>query len=310
MLRKMLAYFNSLETIVPKKQIDRRVVRQLLEKNLPGTARDYTFTVDTTTLDHLELFQLIVKYNEIITVPKRINFLSKKTTCSNEAELAALEREFWHKASNFRLVINKCSNCTAELLNTTTCAACFNDDKRFGNSYADMTRTNFNSKYLYLRKQHFYEGFIQFQGRNPIKIEDDLLVRLRAEFAKNSRVNITKYDILKWLKDMNASKYYECIHFLYSTLTNIPCPNLDALEISILADFDTFLVEYSKVLASSPRKNFINVQFILYQLLSRYHFPCKQDDFILPRTIEIKKVYDRLCGEIFKNLRWSYQPFQ
>ena len=306
----MLAHFNSLETIVLKKYIQKDVYQALIAQNLAGTAYDYAFCIDTTSLDHLELFQLITKFNEIIRVPERVNFVSKKITYSNESALNALEREFWHKASNFRLDINKCSNCKSELMGATTCGSCYYDDKRFSNSYADMTRTNFNSKYLYLRKQHFYEGFVQFQGKNPIKIDKDVLARLKTIYANNAGVTITKYDILKWLKDMNASKYYECIHLLYSILTNIPCPNLDSLETRVLVDFDTFLAEYTKVLANSMRKNFINVQFILFQLLSRYHFQCKQEDFILPRTIEIKKIYDRLCGEIFKNLCWNYQPFQ
>ena len=114
---------------------------------------------------------------------------------------------------------------------------------------------------------------------------------------------------MKWLKDLNANKHYENIHLIHSIITGIPCVTFGTLEPILLDDFEKFLYYYDKKFIDSlVRKNFINVQYILFQLLKRHHFNCHSEDFVLPKTLEIKKSYDTICGEIFKILKWNYYP--
>ena len=306
----MQTYYNQLVN-KPRKiaQIDEQLYNQLTAK-FPGTAADYKFS---TRPQHdfliLELHSIISEYIKLVAVPKRVNFQTGKIISTNEKQKDDLEHKFWLKTTDYTIEKNTCSNC-GNLKLGATCQNCFFEPQSYGKSYSDMLRTNFNTKYSYFRRQHFYDCIIQYQGLQPAHLDNETLAKLQKLWDSNKHSKITKHNLMKWLKDINTIKNYENIHLIYSILSGIPCPNIAHLETELLEDFDKFLVEYNKIFkefdTKKTRKNFINIQFVLYQLLSRRNFSCKQEDFLIPKTIEIRKLYDDICGKIFKVLEWNY----
>ena len=57
------------------------------------------------------------------------------------------------------------------------------------------------------------------------------------------------------------------------------------------------------------RKNFINTQYVLYQLLLRHKHSCKKEDFIILKTIDRKYFHDEICKSLFEHLGWNFSPF-
>ena len=55
------------------------------------------------------------------------------------------------------------------------------------------------------------------------------------------------------------------------------------------------------------RKNFINTQYVLYQLLRKYNFPCKSSDFNILKTVERKTFHDDICRQLFNELKWNFK---
>ena len=297
----------------PNKTVDNSLYKKIINCGFEGLANDYlkkscaNYEIEFMCL---ELFQIISKYTQLINTPVKVDFITRKKANPVSKEIEELEHAFWLKSVNYHAHKEKCSNCETYLKSgIKTCPACFTDNVGFTMSYSDMTRTNVNVKYSYFRKSHFYECLIQFQGKQSVNVNPDIISKLKRTYQQNKNMQITKLNIMKWLKDINASHHYEDIHLIYSIITDIPCPNLDEYESRLMKDFDIFLTEYNNFFSKGnfkTRKNFINIQYVLYQLLMRHNFPCKQDDFILPRTAEIKKYYDSLCKEIFNELKWNH----
>jgi hypothetical protein len=296
---------------------DPHLYNLLLSAGLRGAARDYRLATRQSpslrAFACMRLGKIVDAMQVYLRTPKRVNFRTGVCTDVYSKEMRDLERLFWHRAHNFHTSHDTCTNCGAALEAAQSCQVCFTDTKVFGNSYADVSRTNYTSKYLYFRRHHFYECLILFQGKHPANIDEKIILRLKKQTAR-CRGPITKAAIVAWLKEMNLTKHYEQVHLLYSILTNIPCPSLAHLEQVLVQDFDSFLCEYTKICAEDGsvkvRKNFINIQYVLFHFLSRHQFACSQEDFILPRTHEIRKFYDNICAKIFKNLGWNFNALK
>jgi hypothetical protein len=72
-----------------------------------------------------------------------------------------------------------------------------------------------------------------------------------------------------------------------------------------MEDFDTLIEKYDTKYKNAPnhkRKNFINIQCILYQLLLRHGYKCKRSDFNILKTIDKKYIHDDIIHELFKEL--------
>jgi hypothetical protein len=64
---------------------------------------------------------------------------------------------------------------------------------------------------------------------------------------------------------------------------------------------------YDKKYKNSERKNFINTQYVLYQLLRRHKYPCRKEDFNILKTIDRKYYHDTICADLFMALGWNFQ---
>ena len=88
--------------------------------------------------------------------------------------------------------------------------------------------------------------------------------------------------------------------------------NISHLEAKLLHDFDKLTELYDKVYKSGPqqieRRNFINTQYVLYQLLLRHKHPCKKDSFTILKTIDRQSFHDDVCKKLFTLLGWNHFP--
>lgn len=230
--------------------------------------------------------------------------------------------------------VNICEDCNIDLNETNqsnlVCPDCGREYPYFyqdGNNpsnhteqfcYKDLSRINTNIKYSYVRQTHFKDTIKQFQGKQNKYIQPSVYEVLKKAFAdvgldeqvKGKFTKITKDHIKMFLQENSLYKYYEDINLIYSELTGIPCPNISDYEKVLIEDFDSLVVAYDTVISSNSerynRSNFLNSYYILYQLLKRRGYHCKESDFPLIKTIDRKIEHDEIYEECCKLLGWFY----
>lgn len=189
-------------------------------------------------------------------------------------------------------------------------------------SYKDIDRVNISSKYTYDRRVHFRDCINQFQGKQNASIDQKVYNDLIEQFLLHDLIpanykdipkeiafaKITKEHVMLFLKETKHSKHYEDIVLIHATLTGKPTPDISHLENILLHDFDILTDVYDKKYKSIERKNFINTQYVLYQLLRRHKYPCKKEDFNILKTVDRKYYHDSLCTELFQQLGWNLHP--
>lgn len=187
-------------------------------------------------------------------------------------------------------------------------------------SYKDIDRVNISSKYTYDRRTHFRDCINQFQGKQnasiPKSVYDDLIQQFVSHgvIPKNyssipkeeAFKNVSKEHILLFLKEIKQTKHYEDIVLIHHQLTGKPTPDISYLENKLLNDFDLLVDTYDKKYKNSERKNFINTQYVLFQLLRRHRYPCKKEDFNMLKTVDRKYFHDQICSELFEDIGWSF----
>ena len=221
---------------------------------------------------------------------------------------------------------NNCNNTTNfEIIenNIYICLECYSQQESmlYSTSYKDIDRVNIYTKYTYDRKVHFRDCFNQYQGKQNCTINDDVYKNLEIQFenhhllignkntCKNERFrNITKEHIIIFLKELNYTKHYENINLIHYNLTGIKPDDISHLEDILLQDFDQLTILYDKIFKQElkiERKNFINTQYVLYQLLRRHHHNCSKEDFSILKTIDRKAFHDAICQNLFTRLGWN-----
>ena len=322
---------NSLET-VKKDSIKRELLfaKKTLEKDIENYTKreDYNFYV-------LKTLSLIEEYKKILNTPKKLNFMGKRTKKNKQKII--IEKEYLKIASTYiNLKLDekksniKCLNCkngkNFEIINHNTyiCTNCYSQQNimKHNSSYNDIDRVNISAKYMYDRKVHFRDCIKQYQGKQnstiPQKIYDELEEQfilhhiLLGDKSTNKKIrfkNLTKNHILLFLKVLGHSNHYENVNLIHYTFTGIKPDNISHLEDKLLDDFDKLTELYDKKFKHIKRKNFINTQYVLYQLLRRHKHKCKKEEFIILKTIDRKFFHDEVCKQLFQILGWNHTPF-
>ena len=214
------------------------------------------------------------------------------------------------------------------------CALCSTEQCLISNtsSFSDVGRVNMASKYTYNRKVHFRDCIIQYQGKQKTHIPEEIYTILEVKLIERKIISphcanerSKKYekvtraillDILKELESKDIKKFYDDIVLIHHTLTGQPCDNIEYLEDALLDDFDKLTETYDNLYIDrhndekdtkpTKRKNFINAQFVLYQLLRKHGHPCNEMDFLTLKTSERKRFHHTICKELFSILGWKY----
>lgn len=198
------------------------------------------------------------------------------------------------------------------------CAICSTEQSLISNisSFSDVGRVNMASKYTYNRKVHFRDCIIQYQGKQKTNIPEEIYTIIETKLIEKGIVveNATRVMVLDILKELNSKdikKYYDDIVLIHHNLTGQPCDNIEYLEDALLEDFDKLTETYDNLYTNDDdvevckRKNFINSQFVLYQLLKKHGHPCNEMDFFL-KISERKRFHHTICKKLFNHLNWKY----
>lgn len=291
----------------------------------------------------METATIISKYTGELRKPKIVSFMGiaeeKSTVCyeliKKYLQIVAKYDESKVPSISCEIIDNACKSCgkgAASSLDLDGFSVCVDCGKEVAagassSSYKDAERVNVGSKYTYDKRVHFRDCLNQFQGRQnatiPKKVYDalevqfdlhGLLVKTDNKLEKFSK--ITKQHILLFLKETGYNKHYEDAVLIHYSLTGNKPPDLTHMEASILADFDSLVDTYEVLFKNENenenedkkrgRKNFINNQYVLYQLLRRHKYSCDVQDFNLLKTVERKSYHDEICKQLFEKLGWNF----
>lgn len=205
-------------------------------------------------------------------------------------------------------------------------------------SYKDIDRVNISTKYMYDRMIHFRDAINQYQGKQNCTIEPKIYEDLEEEFNSHQLLignkdtpnkirfsKIKKSHIYDFLKELGRSKHttsekqfytkhYENVNLIHYKFTEIPPDNISHLEDDLMNDFSRLSDLYDQMYKQNnekktDRKNFLNTQHILYQLLCNRNHPCKKEDFNMLKTGDRKSFHDDICETLFAKLDMRYFPF-
>ncbi len=298
------------------------------------TDKSYNFYI-------LESVEILEKFRQILKEPQKVSFIGKPLKNNKEKnKLIVQYLEIANKyitINNMESMANKkekvtCNNCNnnkdfdIEDGNIYICLNCSSQQFILRNvtSYKDINRINISSKYMYDRKIHFRDCINQYQGKQNSCIPQDVYDSLIKQFESHHLIppekdesqqntkerfkNITKEHISIFLKELSFTKHYENINLIHYNLTGIKPDDIGYLEDKLLNDFDIITEAYDRIFKNLDRKNFINTQYILFQLLLKHKHPCKKEDFSMLKTIDRKNFHDEICRILFEEIKFTFVP--
>ena len=284
---------------------------------------------------------LLEKYKNILQTPVKLTFIGK-ATCDNKeknniiSEYLDIAQQYTEIETPIISCIQDtqvtCNNCSNKKLfdvidnSIYICLACGAQQEILlhTSSYKDIDRVNISAKYTYDRKVHFRDSINQYQGKQNSTIDSKVFSRLLDQFEKHHLLvgnkytqkeircrKITKEHIHIFLKELEYTKHYENVNLIHYQITGVKPDDISYLEDKLLDDFDILADLYDKKFKNKPgfdRKNFINTQYVLYQLLLKYKHNCKKEDFTILKTVDRKSFHDDVTKILFEELGWNMSP--
>lgn len=231
-------------------------------------------------------------------------------------------------------VQNTCPNCEYNDFvveyNKQICTACGMEMEsiQIDSEFVDVERVNFSKKYTYKKYIHFRDTLKNFQGKQNRIIDKSLIDRLEHEMIKDGIIDkiddkklehtdrfdryekVKKEHIRIYLDQIGENKHYEDINLIYSQMTNLKnhCISSD-LEEDLLKDFELFtktFLEISKEKSDIKRTNILSSSFILFQLLRRRGYKCREEDFTLPTSQKCRYEQEYIYSLCCEKLGWNY----
>ncbi|UUT40563.1 replicating factor [carnivorous sponge associated iridovirus] len=218
--------------------------------------------------------------------------------------------------------------------NRKTCLNCSTQQYAIetGITHKDYTRVNIVGKFIYNRVLHFQDCIKQYQGKQNCKIPDKLYQDLDGKFiayrllitntanATGTELpnhirysKITRNHIIMFLKELKYTKHYENVNLIYFTLTSKRVDDISHIEDKLVDDFKELVSLYDEIHGKDKpeeldRKNFMNVQYLLFQLLRKHGHPCNIGNFTILKTVDRKLFHDTICKNLFDKLGWKFTP--
>lgn len=323
---------NILENLKKESEPSSFIIKEISDKsnNIKKRLEKLQNDLDFYTLETVELLN---KYKDILKTPKKINFMGNIVNEEDNVKQNIIS-SYKNIASKYLYIKNDtkcnktlCNSCDIYFENEKTeeeiqiCPFCFTEynTRNTSFSYNDNMRINVSFKYTYDRKSHFKDCINQYQGKQNVVIPESIYKKLDLKFKfhnlligdeKTPRLEryskITKKTVLTFLKELGLSKHYENINLIYSTISGKKLNDITHILDDILKDFDILLEHYDKKFSNINRKNFINTQYVLYQLLLKHNYPCEKEDFANIKTLDRKFFHETIMKTLFEDLGWNY----
>ncbi len=309
--------------------------KEMLENKIHDIESNNTFS-EYICISH----KIIDEYLELLKIPSDVNFFVKTKEDNKDDKKEVLLEDFLDIAKKYISDIkpykkqeNKKFSCNCGNINefvytenTITCEKCGVEKSIYSiqTSFKDIDRVNLSQKYRYKKRVHFRDTVNQYQGKQNKKIDQKVYDDLEKEFEKLGRlvltdengkpktfhekhVKITKELIYMLLSETGNNSHYEDINLIHNYFTGIPCPDISHIEQELFDDFDKVVEAYDS-LEFTDRTNFLNSQYILYQLLRKRNIKVKEDDFDILKTRDRVIDHDSYLREICLKLEWNFQP--
>lgn len=305
-------------------------ISQLLEK---------IYSINDLHFYIAETADLIERYKKILKTPVKLSFFGKPKSDNKEkhdviVRYLEIARNYTDTNIEIPVKIKKvvCNNCPNkkqfDIVDNCIyiCLLCGAQQEILlhTSTYKDIDRINISEKYTYDRKVHFRDCINQYQGKQNSSIDQQVYSKLTDQFNKHHLLvgdkntpkevrfkNITKEHIYLFLKELEYTKHYENVNLIHYQMTGKNPDDISYLEDKLLDDFDSLTELYDRKFKNKPgfdRKNFINTQYVLYQLLVRYKHTCKKDDFTILKTVDRKSFHDDVAKICFEELGWNHTP--
>jgi hypothetical protein len=306
-------------------------------------SRDIQTKIQYTIIFHQyeqETIPIIDQFKKLLNCTIKDTFMKKKQTTSEiNTKKVSLISEYLQIVYKYSVLSSYlpsfeeettkqliCQDCKVELdcfEHSFICPICFVEQPHFYQdeavSFKDLSRINTNVKYSYIRQTHFRDTIKQFQGKQNKYIDDKVYQTLLHCFESssmkplpNGKYNISKDHIKMFLQENSFYKYYEDINLIHYELTGIPCPDISSYEKQLIDDFDKFVTVYDKVIQNDycnyTRSNILNSYYILFQLLKKNGYSCKESDFPIIKTVDRKIEHDEIYEKCCKQLGWFFHP--
>ena len=207
------------------------------------------------------------------------------------------------KGTNFISDRNKtiCTNCGLESI--------IYENMEMG--YKDIDHININKTYTYEKLCHFKDTVIRFQSKQnkyiPDKVFEDLNEMLKNHgLYEQRKIKITIQHIRDFLHELGYNKYYEDIQLIWSEITGNEKRDISNIEEALFKDFNSLVLVFYNLY--NNRKNFLNSQYVLKQLLRRYNYELKDSELIMLKTTARIKEHDEMYEKCCENLNWNFKP--
>ena len=313
-------------------------IRNDIEKNIINLSKKIK-NLDNFNFYIADTAELIERYKKILQTPVKISFIGRSINDTKEKyNIIIRYLEIAQKYTNINIEIpskNKkiiCNNCNNkkkfDIIDNSIyiCLCCGSQQEilLYTSNYKDIDRINISTKYTYDRKVHFRDCINQYQGKQNSTIDQQVYTKLIDQFESHHLLigdkntpkevrfkNITKEHIHLFLKELHYTKHYENVNLIHYQITGKKPDDISYLEDRLLDDFDSLTELYDNKFKNKPgfeRKNFINTQYVLYQLLIKYNHSCKKEDFTILKTVDRKSFHDDIAKICFEELGWNHTP--
>jgi len=276
----------------------------------------------------LESISLLSEYKEILQKPKVFSFMKTQDLDEYKVKKEQINREFLKIANKYMDIKLQsdnnnnivCENCSVTLdiksqkNNNIICENCSMEIKVFhSSSFADSNRINISTKYSYNKKNHFRDCINQYTGEQNVTIPNEIYdyIFKQLDFHNINSVNkvyptIDKKIIYMFLKEGGFAKQYENLNLIYSVISGNKLDDISHLKENLVNDFDKLSEQYDILFSNNNRKNFLNTQYVLFQLLKKYNHNCSQSDFTVLKTLDRKLYHENIVKTLFESLGWNY----
>lgn len=293
----------------------------------------------------MESSKFIEDYKKQLKNPIELSFMGKKNNSNSISDknkivfeyLKLIKKyDFFHTLTipiieditendHLKIICKNCKNKKFDTIDSNyICIKCGEiiEMLQHDSSYKDIERVNITTKYTYDPKIHFRDCINQFQGKQNATIDPKIYTSLIQQFdahglligdkdtLKSERFSkITKEHIYLFLKDTGNSKHYEDLTLIHYNITDIKPEDISIYEPCLMQDFDILTNLYDQIYRKDrkiERKNFINTQYVLFQLLRRHKYPCKKEDFNILKTTDRQSFHDDICKTLFEKLGWNF----
>lgn len=265
---------------------------------------------------------ILQDFTELLNQPIRVDFMGNKIYDQNDRR-QSLTAEFLNIAKDYikvkpiegQKLSMLCEKCHLELHREDdflfVCQGCGHAVKHFASitSYQENNRINVAQRYVYDKRAHFGDSIKKFQAKQNTTINPQVYEDLWDKLTKHCIPieNFTKDHLFEFLKLTGHSGHYEDITLIYCEMTGKPAPNINHLEHKLFTLFDEVDPVYERV-KPVGRVNFLNGQFVLFKLLQKLKYPCKEEDFYILKTRDKMLEHDQIWKKICIELSWTFIP--